>query len=70
MSGTGRPPRIRIDYTADAQMMLLLIRAIQADDMRDQDWRERICVILRELADELINAPEADKAPVNEKAAR
>jgi hypothetical protein len=63
MSGTGRPPRVRTEYTADAQAILLLIRAIKADELRDTEWRERITIMLREVADELINAPEADKAP-------
>jgi hypothetical protein len=58
MSATGRPPRVRLDYTADAQGLLHLIRALKADHARDPEWRERVCVMLREVADELINAPE------------
>jgi hypothetical protein len=35
-------------------------RAIQADEQRDIDWRNRLSIILKEAATELLNAPELD----------
>lgn len=57
MSGSGRPPRIRKDYMADAQTLLLLARAIDADPRLPDKWREDKIRLLRELSSALIEAP-------------
>jgi len=58
MSGAGQPPRVRTSYDSDAQMLLHLCRAIDADTKRPEEWRERVRDQLKGVITELMQAPD------------
>lgn len=60
MSSTGRPPKARDDYMADAQALLHLSRAVKIDTQRSSLWRDEVIRDLKALAEKLINAPGPD----------
>ena len=70
MSATGRPPRKRDSYFADAQSLMLLIRAIEADASLDTDWSVKTMGLLRDAARELINAPQSESSEIKAAQAR
>jgi hypothetical protein len=69
MSATGRPPRVRENYVEDAEYMLILSRAINADVKRPRIWRNAVCESLGAIATALLKAPaiaqedESEKVP-------
>lgn len=53
----GRKPKIRVSYYADAQFLLRLIHAVEADKTRPLVWREARIRELKALATEFMQAP-------------
>lgn len=51
------PLKPREDYTRDAQTILNIARAIEADPKRPVLWRKKMAERLRELSVALIQAP-------------
>lgn len=60
MSASGRPPKARDDYTADAQGLLLLMRAIKSDSKRPSHWKDSVLEDLKALVGKLMDAPTND----------
>lgn len=58
-----RPPKIRAHYSADAQFLLRLLKAVEGDKTRPLKWRKNIIERLQTLAVDLLNAPAAALQP-------
>lgn len=54
-----RLPAIRVSYQNDANYLLRLVDAIERDVKRPLAWRKKMIVLVKALALEFINAPEA-----------
>lgn len=70
MNRTGRPPRKRDNYIADAQSLLLLVRAVQSDPALDPDTRDGITGLLKMAAGAMINAKRSVPSPAARKGKR
>lgn len=67
MSATGRPPKKRDNYMADAQALLILTRAIESDTRFTVERQTRILTNLRSIVQDLLQEPKPLTTNENER---
>jgi hypothetical protein len=59
-----RKPKLRVNYTADAQYLLRLHRSIEEDYSRPKEWRTETIEMIQALHIRLLMAPESESPSV------
>jgi hypothetical protein len=59
-----RKPKLRVNYTADAQYLLRLHRSIEEDYSRPKEWRQETIEMIQALHIRLLMAPEPESPNV------
>lgn len=55
-----RKPKLRVNYTADAQYLLRLHRSIEEDYSRPKEWRQETIEMIQALHIRLLMAPDPE----------